>query len=531
MARTKKQITASKPDAQPKALHVAKAEWLEKIDNPWTEVPKFQTSVNRRNDYITAVNHCRFFYKAEPLVSTVIDKLVEIGVTDLMFDKNKLSDNEFRVFEALKPRLADFAEQMATEYLLSGLVVPEVGYGKVDKDFLFTLGVKKYSSLELPETMWVRDPKTINIKTTFVGDKPSYFVKVPTDVVSFIKSKGTYPDGTKDPDLYEVLVTQYPDFVKAIVDGETEMLLDNDNVLRRKYTSDNPYPIPYIQSALEALHHKRKLRRMDYSLIDKVMSAIMHVKLGDKDYPITQSEEDQKYVEDITSQLRMRGTSQSLLERVFQLVTNHTVDIQWIFPETKTLLDVEKYKDINEEILFALGFPRVLITGEAQRSGTSDSEIATMSPIKTAEGFRRKVIEVIQDVCLEVSKRNNFNSVPRVTFKAINLHKFADFVDGLRLLWDTSAISRTSLDEEFGREFSVEVDLLKNETDTLKANGLSEFGPTPNSKNSVLMQPDQQGNPQPDNTNKPNQPTGNQPAGGKQTAKKPKQPAKTASGE
>lgn len=486
MANTKKTKQASIP-VPTKVLNFSRAELLEKTDNPWTEIPKFKTTVRAQEDFVKSVNHCRFFYKTEPLVSTVIDKLVEIGINDLTFSKGKLSENELRVFLALKPRLLEFAEQMATEYLLSGLVVPEIGYGRVDKDFIFSLGVKKYSSLVLPDSMWVRDPTTVKIKTSLLADKPSYFVKVPTDLINFIKSKGKYADGTQDEKLYELMTSQFPEFVDAILKGETEFLLEQTNVFRRKYTSDNPYPIPYIQSALEPLHHKRKLRRMDYSVIDKVISAIMHVKIGDKDFPITQSEEDQEFVEAIASQIRMRGSNEQVLERIFQLVTNHTVDIKWIFPETATLLNVEKYNDINQEILFGLGFPRVLITGEAQKSGTSDSEIATLSPLKTAESFRRKVIEVIQGICMEVSKRNGFSSVPEVTFTAINLHKFQSFLEGLRMLYDSAAISRTSLGQQFGFDFDTEVLKMEKEMNALREKGLPEFGATPNSKNSVLL--------------------------------------------
>lgn len=516
MATTRKTKTAVKAVVMPKAMHIAKSELLQPTDNPWTAVPKFKTTTNNYDDYVKCVNHCRFFYKTEPLVSTVLDKLVEIGITELVFSKNKLSDNEFRVFEAVKPRLTEFAEQMATEFLMSGFVIPEIGYAKVDKDFLFALGVKRYPSLELPDSMWLRDPTTVKIRTTLLSDKPSYFVKVPTDLVSFIKSKGTYPDGKKDTILYEKMVDEFPEFVDAILKGETEILMENDNVIRRKFMPDNPYPIPYVQSALEPLHQKRKLRRMDYSIVDKIISAIMHVKIGDKDFPITQSEEDQEYVESIASQLRMRGRDEQVLERIFQLITNHTVEIKWIFPETEALLNIDKYNDINQEILFGLGFPRVLITGEAQKSGTSDSEIATLSPIKTAEGFRRKIIEVIKDICTEISKRNKFNSVPAVSFKEMNLHKFQDMLNALRLMWDTAGISRTSIDKTMGFEFSQEIDLMEQEMKELRARDLSEFGPTPNSKNSVLLEDGQT----PEDSTQPTTETKAKPA--KKTPKSPK---------
>lgn len=492
--------------------HLAVSDLLNNLDNPWTEIPRFKTSVRVFEDYVKTVEHCKFFYRTEPLVSTVIDKLVEIGINDLTFSRNKLSENEYRVFTAFKPKLMEFAEQMATEYLLSGLVIPEVSYAAVDKDFIFSLGVKKYASLVLPDSMWVRDATTVKIYTSMIADKPSYFVKIPESLIQFINNGGKYADGKEDKELFDLLVRHYKDFVAAIRKGEKEILLENDNIFRRKYTSDNQYPIPYIASSLEALHHKRKLRRMDYSIIDKVISAIMHVKIGNDTYPITESEQDLGYVEDIRSQLRMRGTSQQTLERIFQLITNHTVEINWVFPETSALLDVNKYADINQEILFGLGFPRVLITGEAQKSGTSDSEIATLSPIKTAENFRSKILEVIKDICIEISKRNGFTSVPTVQFKSINLHKFQDFLNGLIQLYSSAAISRTSLGAEFGYDFTSEVDLMQKEKKELESRGLQEFGPSPNSRNPLLT----------DGQNPENQ--------GK-TAKKPVKAKKPAGGE
>lgn len=490
MAKQKKVAVAATTEtnaARSIPKNIAVSELLEKTSNPWTDVPKFKTTTNSYDDYIKTLDHCRFFYRTDTLVSTVIDKLVQIGITDITISKGKLTDNEYRVFTSIKPKLVEFAEQMATEYLISGIVVPEIGYNRATKDFIFSLGIKKYNSLVLPDSMWVRDARSVKIKTSLLGDKPTYYVKVPEGLAFFLKSGGKYPDGKEDKELFELLKKFYPDFVREVLAGQTEVKLENDLVFRRKYTSDNPYPIPYVAASLESLHHKRKLRRMDYSIIDKIISAIMHVKVGSDEFPITESDEDQEFIEGLRTELRMRGRNEDVLERIFQLVTNHTVDIKWVFPDTQTLLNTDKYNDINQEILFGLGFPRLLISGEAFRSGTSDPEIATLSPIKTAQEFRRKIIEVFKSICTEISKRNGFNSVPDIQFKAINLTKFADFLNYLQKLYDTGAISRTTLGEEFGYNFKAEVDLLEEEMRLLEEKGLPEFGATPNSKTSVLL--------------------------------------------
>ncbi len=468
--------------SKPKVKGIAFAEWsTDRTVNPWTDAKLSMNKAYDFNKFVETTQLCRFFYRTEPVVSTVVNKLVEIGINDLIFSKNKLSDNEFRLYKALKPRLLEFAEQMAQEFLLSGLVVPEIGYGKIeDKEFIFSsFGIKKISSLTLPDSMWVRDPKSIKILSFMLSDKPTYFVKIPTEVVQFIKSGGTLPDGTKNEELFKLIIEFYPDFVKAIGAGKTEVLLENDNIIRRKYTSDNPYPISYVTSSLDALQHKRKLRRMDYTLIDKVQSAILHVKVGSDEFPITESPEDQKYLEELNTQLKLRGNNEQLLERVFQLVTNHTVEIAWVFPNVDLLLNDKKYEDINQEILFGLGFPRVLITGESQRTGTSDPELAMLAPVKTMENFRSKIIEVIRDICTKVAMDNNFKTSPNVEFKALSLHNFADFINGLSKLYDASALSRTDLARVYGVDFMDQVEKLEIENKELTARGLPTFGPTP----------------------------------------------------
>ena len=448
--------------------------------NVWKDAKSFVNKVVDKQSFDDQVTLCRFFYKTEPLVATVINKLVEIGINDIIISKSGLSDNEFRVFTALKPRLLEFSETIAQELLLSGLVVPEIGYGPVDKEEIAELGVgiKKYSKLIFPVSMWVRDPKTIKINSSVMSDSPTYSVIIPSDTLLFIKSGGTYADGTKDKELFNELKTYYPEFVSSVLAGETTFVIENKLVIRRKYLTDNPYPLPYISPILDALQHKRRMRRMDYSIMDKVISAIMHIKVGSDEFPVTSSEEDKDVFTDLRNQLALRFQSDSNLERIFQLITNHTVQIDWVFPDTGILSQTGKYDDINEEILFGLGFPRVLITGEAAKSGTSNSEIAVMSPVKTMEVLRRKILKIIREICKTVAEENNFK-IPAVKFQALNLHSFEEFLKGLDSLYKMSGVSRGSVGEYLGYDFKDEADKLEIEEKLIQDKGLSEFGQQP----------------------------------------------------
>lgn len=460
--------------------------WIVKVDDTQTK-----TDVDY---FVSLVNECRFFYRNEPLVATIVNRMIEIGINDLVFSKNGLTDNEFKVFTSLKPRLLEFAELMAQEYLLSGLVVPEFALGKATKEEVLALGVKKYSTLQLPVSLFVRDPKSIVIYTSLMSDKPSYFVQVPPDVAYFINNNGVYPNGQKDPELFKQMKQSFPQFVKDVLNGVTEIPIENPNVIRRRYLSDNPYPVPFISAALDPLKHKRKLRQMDFSIADKVIGAMMHVKVGSDEFPITDSEEDLAFLDNLKNQLTWRFNTKKDLERIFQLITAHTVAINWVFPDTTSLLSDAKYKDINLEILYALGFPQTLLIGEASRTSAGDPEMAMIGPIKTMENFRRKVLEVLRRVCEQVAVENKFKNPPILAFKALNLHKFSDLITALSKLYETGGLSREAFDEVLGYDFKEQVDLRTLEQDEINNSGIPQVGLTPNAGNQV-GQPGGQTNP------------------------------------
>lgn len=430
--------------------------------------------------YHKTVDLCRFMYRKDPIGGTVLNKMVEIGITKLIFDKNKLSENEFRIFEAIKDKLQEFAESCALEYLISGLVIPEVRYGAMDKDTLFDLGIKKYQALTMPVSMWLRDPTTVKIKSIMM-DEPSYFVKIPDELVTFIMNKGKYGDGTKDEKLWEMLNTYYPEFIADVQDGKKEILLENDLIVRRRVLTDSPYPTPYLYGSLEAMKHKRNLRRMDYSIASRVITAIMLVKMGDKDFPIT--EEDQRDGNDpfqyIKDQMAWKNSSQRNIERIFQIFANHTLSIEWIFPNVEALLNDAKYKEVNQDIFFGLGFPRILTTGETERTQTSDPALATISPTETMKNMQEKILYIIKGIVREVAKSNGLKSTPIVRFDTINLHAYRDFVEAITKVYNTANLSRTEYSKIFGYNWEDEVNKRADEDKLMKELQVGEFAPQP----------------------------------------------------
>lgn len=459
--------------------------------NPW-RMPETSLQLDYRSKFIENVRQVRFFYRTEPIVATVINKLVEFAISGIDVERGGLSENEYRVFLALRDEILPFFEQAATEYLLSGLVVPEIGYGTVDKDYLSRFGVKKYTSLVFPRSMYVRDPTTIKINMAAIPDKPSYYVVVPDDVISFIKNKGVYPDGMVDKDLYDNLRTYYPEFVRNVESGKYEFLLAQTNIVRRKWMPDNPYPIGIVEPALSALQHKRRLRRMDFSILEKIRGAILQISIGSDEFPLVDTEESQEYIRDLEAQLIARNMSDGNLERMYHLITNHVTKLQWITPDASILLDTDKYKVLDDEIISAMGFPRIFITGEALRTQSTDHELAIIGPVKTMEAMQRALHPILTDIFATVAASNNFK-VPKVSFAKINLHAFSDFVKAMQMLYNASAVSRRTMAEHLGLDFDKEVENLAEEMRMLREHDVPEFGPAPYSRTPSIQEQTQQG--------------------------------------
>jgi hypothetical protein len=450
------------------------------ISNPWSEedVDRMEFKPFGGDDYKKVVDACRFFYKKDPIASTTINKLIEIGINELTFTKGTLSANEYKIFESLKEPLQDFAESMALEYLVSGLVIPEVQFQTVNKEYLSELGIKKYDYLEIPVTMWLRDPATVTINSSqLMGDKPSYYIKIPDKMIYFINHNGTYPDQTKDVALFQQMQILYPDFVQRVKNGERKVLLDNDLIFRRRYLTDSPYPVPYLYSAIEPMKHKRNLRRMDYSVASRVISAIQLIKLGNDEYPVT--EDDQEQFQAIKDQMFWRENKGVEVERIFQLFANHTLQIEWIMPDVTVLLDDAKYKNVNSDILLALGFPRTLLIGEAEKTNAGSTEYVTLSPVKTMENIRRRVLNVISRIVIDVAKRNNLKYTPIAKFKPLRLEDFSAFSTAIVNLYTSGNLSRSSYAEIFGFNWDDEASRRAEENEVINKLGVESFAPMP----------------------------------------------------
>jgi hypothetical protein len=450
-------------------------------DNLWNPGDVDRLTFATRKHFGKTIKHCRFYFRHDPLASTVINKMVDLAINDIVVQTNgKASVTEEAIFNSLAKDVVPFMRKAAYEYLITGLVVPEIKLTRVRKKVLRDKGIKRLTSLLYPTSMWVRDSSSIEIKRPMISEKESYFILLGDELIYFIQNKGVYSDGSKDKELYKELAKLYPKLIRAVMNNEDKLLLENPLIVKSNSIEDSPYPIPYLFPALESLKYKRNLRRMDYSLAARVISAILHVKIGSDEYPLTEDQDE--ILADMENKFQWRSgvSTPEEVERLFALFTNHTVDIEWIFPEITALLDDKKYESVNQDIMVALGFPRILITGETERSFASDPQIATISPLHSMERMRDQLLPIVEKLFIEMKNHNRtVNIIPDIIkWKPINLMSMQLFYEGIRDLYEKGNLSRSELAEAYGFDLRTSLDKRVIEDDLFEELDLEPVAPS-----------------------------------------------------
>jgi hypothetical protein len=451
---------------------------------PWSPSEVDKLEFVDHADWTNIVADCRYYYKRDPFAATVINKIVDLAINDIVIHAGGARDSIVKIVDGFKNPLLLFLRNAALEYLTTGLVVPEISFDAVPRNDLHKLGITRFSNLILPVDMWIRDAATIIVKDPMFGGRKSYFMEIPKELIYFIKNEGKYEDQSEDKELYEKMKEENPEIVAAVLAGEKKVLLDNPFVIQYRTLANEAYPTPYLFPALESLKHKRNMKRMDYSIASRVITAIQLIKMGSDEFPLTEDNEDQ--LDELKKEMKWRESqTDKNIERIFQLFGNHTLSIEWIFPDIDLLLDDTKYRSVNQDIAVALGFPRILVTGETERTQTSDPEIATISPLNTMERIRESIFPIIARIIDTIVNENNLGGQPEVAFKPINLMAMSDFVDGIKELYLSGNLSRESFDAVFGFDLFEELHKRAEEKELMKELGVEEFAPVPFSEEPV----------------------------------------------
>jgi hypothetical protein len=409
--------------------------------------------------YRDCLRDIRWFYRYDPIASTVVTRIADMSITQLKnrkinaLSKTKVDETTKLFFDAIAKQLKPIIRQAALEYLLHGMAIIDYQYERVKgKDISDGLTNKRY---QVPAKMWIRNPDTIKLRKRAYGTDRQVFLEIPEADKVLIALEGQTGDGLKDVEMYKFLIKNAPEYVAAIRDGESYFELKDVKPIFRKLTSYDTYPTPYLTAALGPLQHKTYLKQMDKSIASRAIEALRHISVGNDDFPASD--------EDIEDVRKVLNSNTSTGERVFNLFTNHTVEIKWIFPDITVLINETKYVEPNSDIFMALGFPRVLTTGETLRSNSSDSNIAFQGPRAVLDDIRESILTWIEQLYAELAEINGFNSYPTPYFAPIVTADYTALIQFAVDALDAGAISRDDIAQLYGTDFDTTMDQRQTE--------------------------------------------------------------------
>ncbi len=413
----------------------------------------------KKRSYHDTIKIVRWFYENDPIAGTVINRMSDMSMT-VVRNRKKTKRNAKEVepevmayYDALVEQLRPFLKMAALEFLIHGMAIPDYTITRLRGDKIAEkLGRKRYQTID---KVWIRNPDNIVLKRRPIGTERQVFLKVPPDEVAFIQNGGVRTDGTKDLDTYKYLVDNFPEYVAAVKKGIVLFPLDKVRPILRKQVSYNDYPTPFLQNALKALQHKEYLKSMDRSIANRAIEAIRHIKVGDKDFPA--DDDDIKAAKD----LLMQNTSTG--ERVFNLFTNHTYTIEWIFPPLEALLSDAKYAEPNSDIFLGLGFPRILTVGETAKSNAADNKIASIGPKATLDDLREAIIEWLKQLYQELADLNGFTRIPEPYFAPIATTDVTALIQFAIEALNAGAISKDTVAQLYQSDYETEAGQIETE--------------------------------------------------------------------
>src|SRR5690606_5761940 len=137
-----------------------------------------------------------------------------------------------------------------------------------------------------------------------------------------------------------------------------------------------------------------------------------------------------------------------------------------VIPPLDALLSESKYSEPNADIFLALGFPRILTTGETLRSNSSDSSVASLGPRATLDDMRDEILGWIKGLYEELAKENGFKAIPEPYFLPILSADFTTLVQFANDSIKNGAISKDMLAQLYGSDYETQAQQMQVEIDT-----------------------------------------------------------------
>jgi len=170
----------------------------------------------------------------------------------------------------------------------------------------------------------------------------------------------------------------------------------------RKNNERDAWGHPFTIKCFPALAYKHRLRNLDLATIDGLIQRVWIVKLG------MENENHELAVPDDTRVLLAVSAFRQLQTQNFLIWSGPDLTTEEFGSSTNNVLSMQdRYNEADQDILFALGVPRLMIDGGGQGGATKDwSQFAKL--IAQMERYQIMIGRWIEHKLRQIAEENNF---------------------------------------------------------------------------------------------------------------------------
>lgn len=211
-----------------------------------------------------------------------------------------------------------------------------------------------------------------------------------------------------------------------------------------------PWGTSYFKRAFSPIAEKKRLEALEVSTVEGMINRITILLAGKID-----SQTESGIIAPHRLAVLERLIAQPKVNNLI-LWPGDDLDVKDIQPDTQILTYEKKYESVNEKILSALGFPRVLIDGEGSSTENWQKFLGLISYLdKIRLGY---LVPWLNRVLKNICERNGFSGeTPRFSFSRLKLYDLRELLNAVKVYYDRGLMSEltalTSGDLDFEVEF------------------------------------------------------------------------------
>jgi hypothetical protein len=254
------------------------------------------------------------------------------------------------------------------------------------------------------------------------------------------------------------IVKQIPKEQLEQIKKSGEVVLGPDLIFVAHYKKDDweTWADPLLMPIFDDIRFKQLLRRMDESVARNIMNSIVVFKLGNaKDGLAATAGEMKKFANLLKTPTKSKT-----------LVWNDLVSIETSYPPTNLMLNDEKYKAVNTDILSGIGISEVLINGVGGNYANSFLSVKTL--LEKLETGRSLVINWLYTELELIRTAMGWDHLPKIRFGRMTLRDERAEKALVLNLFEFGIISRQTLLSYFEEDWAVEIQRIKEEEKQMK---------------------------------------------------------------